>query len=192
VSQAIRFPDEDHDAISIVVSRRDGRVVGKSSMADRLLGCGEEDEKEADDSTSERPCWSLMRRTPGAEGLPCTEDCVSERLSGGMPIVSSSIRLRGRSFDLRCEPVGDQVVTTLRPVPDPPLDPLSNHDQPLTPREVEVLRLLADGLDGSEIALALGISPGTVRTHVENMRDRLDCRTRAGLVAKGYRLHYLD
>jgi len=154
-------------------------------MADRLLGCGEE---AAHDSASVRPCWSLMRRTPGAEGFPCMEDCVSERLSGGMPIVSNSIRLRGRSFDLRCESVGDQVVTTLRPVPDPP----PNHDQPLTPREVEVLRLLADGLDGSEIARALGISPGTVRTHVEHMRDSLDCRTRAGLVAKGYRLGYLD
>jgi len=189
VSQAIRFPDEDQDAIGIVVSRRDGRVVGKSSMADRLFDC---DEEEVDDSESEHPCWSLMRRTPGAEGLPCTEDCVSEQLSREMPIVSNAIRLRGRSFDLRCEPVGNQVVTTLRPVPDPPFDPLSNHDQPLTPREVEVLRLLADGLDGSEIALALGISPGTVRTHVEHMRDSLDCRTRAGLVAKGYRLHYLD
>jgi DNA-binding CsgD family transcriptional regulator len=105
-----------------------------------------------------------------------------------MPVVSSAIRLRGRSFDLRCEPVGDQIVTTLRAVQDQPAD----HDHPLTPREVEVLRLLADGLDGSEIAVALGISPGTVRTHVENMRDSLDCRTRAGLVAKGYRLHYLD
>ena len=185
MSQAIRFPDEDQDAISIVVSRRDGRVVGKSSMADRLFGC---DAEEVDDSESERPCWSLMRRIPGAEHLPCREDCVSERLNREMPVVSSSIRLRGRNFDLRCEPVGDQIVTTLRPVPDQPL----NHDQPLTPREVEVLRLLADGLDGSEIAVALGISPGTVRTHVEHMRDSLDCRTRAGLVAKGYRLHYLD
>jgi DNA-binding CsgD family transcriptional regulator len=159
-------------------------------MADCLFGC---DEEEADDSASERLCWSLMRRIPGAENLPCTENCVSERLGRGMmPVVSNSIRLRGRSFDLRCEPVGEQVVTTLRPVPDPPLDPLSNHEQPLTPREVEVLRLLADGLDGSEIARALGISPGTVRTHVEHMRDSLDCRTRAGLVAKGYRLRYLD
>jgi DNA-binding CsgD family transcriptional regulator len=185
VSQAIRFPDEDRDAIGLVVSRRDGRVVGQSSMADSLFG---RDGEESDDSASERPCWSLMRQTPGAEHLPCTENCVSERLSREVPVVSSSIRLRGRSFDLRCEPVGDQIVTTLRPVPDQP----RNDDQPLTPREVEVLRLLADGLDGSEIARALGISPGTVRTHVEHMRDSLDCRTRAGLVAKGYRLHYLD
>jgi DNA-binding CsgD family transcriptional regulator len=186
VSQAIRFPDEDRNAISLVISRRDGRVVGQSSTARSLLGCGEEGE--ADDSASERPCWSLMRRIPGAEHLPCTEDCVSQRLSLEMPIESSSVRLRGRGFALRCEAVGDQVVTTLRPLPDPP----SNHARRLTPREVEVLRLLADGLEGAEIAEALGISAGTVRTHVENMRENLDCRTRAGLVSQGYRLRYLD
>jgi DNA-binding CsgD family transcriptional regulator len=83
---------------------------------------------------------------------------------------------------------GNQIITTLRPVPDQP----PNNYPPLTPREIEVLRLLADGLDGSEIALALGISPGTVRAQVEHMRGNLDSRTRAGLVAKGYRLRYLD
>lgn len=185
MSQAIRFPDADQNSISLVISQRDGRVVGQSSTARSLLGCGEE---EADGSASERPCWSLMRRIPGAENLPCTEDCVSERLSREIPVESSSVRLRGRSFALRCEPVGDQVVTTLRPLPDQ----LPNHARRLTPREVEVLRLLADGLEGAEIAEALGISAGTVRTHVENMRENLDCRTRAGLVSQGYRLRYLD
>lgn len=74
----------------------------------------------------------------------------------------------------------------------PSTDQAPSQCRQLTPREVEVLRLLADGLDGTEIARALGICPGTVRTHVEHMRHSLDCRTRAGLVAKGYRLHYLD
>lgn len=103
------------------------------------------------------------------------------------PAKAHSIRLGGRAFELRCEPVDDQIVTTLRPKSDP----LPSHGQPLTPREVDVLQLLAEGLDGTEIAEALGISCATVRTHVENMRARLDCRTRAGLVAMGYRLRYL-
>lgn len=183
MSQAIRVPDDDRNAISLVISRRDGRVVGQSSAARTLLGCGEDN-----DSDSERPCWSLMRRIPGAEHLPCTEHCVGERLSQESPVESTSVRLRGRSFVLRCEPVGNQVVTTLRPLPDP----LPNHARRLTPREIEVLRLLADGLEGAEIAEALGIRAGTVRTHVENMRENLDCRTRAGLVSQGYRLRYLD
>lgn len=129
----------------------------------------------------------MMQRVSDAEHLPCKQDCVSERLACRTPVESNSIRLRGGNFELRCEPVGDQVVTTLRPLPSHPLGGCPQ----LTPREVEVLRLLADGLDGAEIALALGISPGTVRTHVEHMRDSLDCGTRAGLVAKGYRLRYL-
>ncbi len=185
VSQAVEFPDEDRNAICIVVSRRDGRVVGQSPAARSLLGSAE---GEAEGSAGRLPCWSLMRRVPGAEHLPCTEDCVSERLTRETPVESSSIRLRGRTFELRCEPVGDQIVTTLRPEPGQP----PSHCQRLTPREVEVLRLLADGLDGTKIAETLGICTGTVRTHVEHMRDSLDCRTRAGLVAKGYRLRYLD
>ncbi len=104
------------------------------------------------------------------------------------PVESNLIGLRGRTFELRCEPAGDQMVTTLRPPPSPSPRQYGR----LTPREIEVLRLLADGLDGTEIAETLGIRAGTVRTHVENMRDSLDCHTRAGLIAKGYRLRYLD
>lgn len=185
VSQAIDFSSEDRNEICIVVSQRDGRVIGQSRSARRLLGRAGE---EAADSARRRPCWSLMRRVPGAEHLPCKQDCVSERLTRKTPVESNSIRLRGRTFELRCEPVGNQVVTTLRPRPDQ----APSQCRQLTPREVEVLRLLADGLDGTEIARALGICPGTVRTHVEHMRHSLDCRTRAGLVAKGYRLRYLD
>ena len=185
VSQAVEPPDEDRNAIYIVVSQRDGRVVGQSPAACSLLGRAD---GEAESSAGKRPCWSLMRRVPGAEQLPCTEACASERLTREMPVESISIRLRGRTFELRCEPVGEQIVTTLRSLPGQSQNPY----QPLTPREVEVLQLLADGLDGTEIALTLGICPGTVRTHVEHMRDSLDCRTRAELVAKGYRLRYLD
>lgn len=188
MSQAIRFPDEDRNAVSLVISRRDGRgrgrgrVVGQSSTTRNQLACSD------DDSASERPCWSVMRQIPGAENLPCAENCVSERLNRQIPVESTRVRLRGRSFALRCEAVGDQVVTTFRPLPDE----LPNHARRLTPREVDVLRLLADGLEGAEIAKVLGISAGTVRTHVENMRENLDCRTRAGLVSQGYRLRYLD
>lgn len=186
MSQAIDFSSDDRNAICIVVSRRDGRVIGQSRSALRLLGRAGEEATE--DSARRRPCWSWMRQIPDAEHLPCTHNCVSERLTRETTVESQLIRLRGQSFELRCEPVGDQVVTTLRPLPSVPTGPRPR----LTPREAEVLRLLADGLDGAEIALALGISPGTVRTHVEHMRESLGCRTRAGLVAKGYRLHFLD
>ena len=48
----------------------------------------------------------------------------------------------------------------------------------LTPREREVLAGLADGATNKEIALKLGISPGTVKTHVERLIGKLGARDR--------------
>jgi PAS domain S-box-containing protein len=54
---------------------------------------------------------------------------------------------------------------------------------PLTPREREIITLLALGLTGEEIADKLVISPETVRIHVRNARRRLGAKTRAHAVA---------
>jgi DNA-binding NarL/FixJ family response regulator len=57
----------------------------------------------------------------------------------------------------------------------------------LTPRELEVLRMLADGLAQDEIARDLFISPKTVSTHIEHILQKLGVRTRAQAVALAYR-----
>jgi HD-GYP domain-containing protein (c-di-GMP phosphodiesterase class II) len=49
----------------------------------------------------------------------------------------------------------------------------------LTPREVEVLRLLARGLSNKEIAQRLSISPKTVGNHAEHIYAKIDAQTRA-------------
>jgi DNA-binding NarL/FixJ family response regulator len=49
----------------------------------------------------------------------------------------------------------------------------------LTRREVEVVRLVAVGQTNREIARALYLSPRTVDTHVQNIRTKLGCRSRA-------------
>ena len=64
--------------------------------------------------------------------------------------------------------------------------------QVLTRRELDVLRLVAKGATTNEIAAPLRLSAATVRTHVENMRNKLGTTTRAGLVALGFRLGFLD
>jgi ATP/maltotriose-dependent transcriptional regulator MalT len=48
----------------------------------------------------------------------------------------------------------------------------------LTEREIDVLRLIADGLTNEQIAHALFISSGTVRTHIANIFGKLNARTR--------------
>jgi DNA-binding CsgD family transcriptional regulator len=59
--------------------------------------------------------------------------------------------------------------------------------QGLTPREVEVLRLLAEGRTDQEIAAALFISPHTVTTHVKHLLAKLGVVSRAAAVAQAYR-----
>jgi PAS domain S-box-containing protein len=56
-------------------------------------------------------------------------------------------------------------------------------DDPLTPREREIVHLLALGLSGPEVAEQLFISHDTVRTHVRNAMEKVAARTRAQLVA---------
>ena len=61
------------------------------------------------------------------------------------------------------------------------------HDEPpgqLTEREREVVRLVALGSTGREIADELQISHETVRTHIRNAMEKLHARSRAHLVAK--------
>jgi DNA-binding response OmpR family regulator len=57
----------------------------------------------------------------------------------------------------------------------------------LTSREHEVLTLLSDGLDQTEIAERLVISPKTVATHIERILGKLGARSRAQAVAIAYR-----
>ncbi len=54
---------------------------------------------------------------------------------------------------------------------------------PLTPREREVLRLVAQGLPGKQIAGALGISERTVKFHTASLIRKLDADNRAQAVA---------
>jgi DNA-binding NarL/FixJ family response regulator len=57
----------------------------------------------------------------------------------------------------------------------------------VTPRELEVLTLLAEGKDQNQIALELGISPKTVATHIQHLLAKFGAHSRAQLVAHAYK-----
>ena len=61
----------------------------------------------------------------------------------------------------------------------------------LTPREREILELLAEGLRVKQIADRLSLSPATVHTHVRNAIARMEVDTRTEAVALAVRFNYL-
>ncbi|MGW6276793.1 response regulator [Kribbella sp. NPDC055071] len=66
--------------------------------------------------------------------------------------------------------------------------PVDAADSGLTPREIEVLRLIADGLSNTEIARHLVVSEATVKTHINHLFAKANLRDRAQAVAYAYRL----
>lgn len=60
-------------------------------------------------------------------------------------------------------------------------------EQPLTPRERDVIALIAEGLSNKEIGCRLGISPDTAKFHVGRLIDKLDATGRTDAVAHAAR-----
>jgi DNA-binding NarL/FixJ family response regulator len=59
--------------------------------------------------------------------------------------------------------------------------------QPLTRRQLDFLRALAQGLRRKQIAEVMGIGIGTVQDHSRDLFKKLNVHTSAGAVAEGFR-----
>lgn len=75
---------------------------------------------------------------------------------------------------------------------DPAIDRRGALQPPLTPRQRQVLQLLADGLTPEEVAKRLGLSTETVRTHAKASLPRLGARDRAHAIAIAIRGSLID
>ena len=106
----------------------------------------------------------LFEDAAGEEATPAV-DAQREALPGGRTIVAPGL-------------------------PGPPSTPAET--QVLSRRELEVLRLMAQGWDTQRIADELGISRHTVRNHIRNLRQRLNASTKLDAVVKGLRLGILQ
>lgn len=64
-------------------------------------------------------------------------------------------------------------------------------DQPLTEREIEIVQLLADGLNSREIAERLFLSVGTIRWYLKSIYSKLDAHSRSEAIARAREINLL-
>jgi DNA-binding CsgD family transcriptional regulator len=117
-------------------------------------------------------------------------------MTGELPIVAIAIeisepqladRLAALLADvpgLRLAAPGEHADATVVVLGEPPPAP----DVALTPRELDVLALIAEGASNKVIARRLAISIHTVKFHIASLLDKLDAQGRAEAVAQGARL----
>ncbi len=114
----------------------------------------------------------------GASGF-LLKDAPPDRLRHGIRTVASGAALLDPEVT---RPLVGRYASRIRPSEDG-----GDRRTPLTPRELEVLRLIADGLSNSEIAAALVISQETVKTFVSRILSKLHLRDRVQAVVYAYR-----
>jgi DNA-binding NarL/FixJ family response regulator len=113
----------------------------------------------------------------GASGF-LLKDVTAERLFDAVRVVAAGQALLAPSVTRRL--IAE--FARLRPRPSPPSNPL----RVLTPREIDVLRLVAEGLSNPEIAARLVVSEETVKTHVSRVLSKLGLRDRTQAVVTAY------
>ncbi len=114
----------------------------------------------------------------GASGF-LLKDVTAERLFDAVRVIAAGDALLAPAVTRRLI----SQFALLRPKPDaPPTAALAA----LTPRETEVLRLVAEGLSNQEIAGRLVVTEETVKTHVSRVLSKLDLRDRTQAVVTAY------
>ena len=145
----------------------------------------------------------IKKQRPSARILVLTNFAGEEMIFPAIKSGAVGYHLKDSSPEALIEAIRqvDQGVASLHPsIAKKVLDELHNagkqrlSDEPLTQREVEVLRRLAQGHENREIAEQLVISEATVRTHVSNILGKLHLasRTQAALYALREGLASLD
>jgi LuxR family maltose regulon positive regulatory protein len=112
-------------------------------------------------------------------------------MDAAVPAARLMVHLRdqGRHGEAAAEP---PATVTGNPRPHLPAQPVAAAlAEPLSPRELEVLRLLANGLSNAEIAGRLVVSLNTVKTHLKAIYAKLEAGTRTQALARARELHLL-
>jgi len=114
----------------------------------------------------------------GASGF-LLKDVTAERLFEAVRVIAAGNALLAPTITRRLI----SEFALLRPAPDAAFTAALSE---LTPRETQVLRLVADGLSNPEIAARLFVTEETVKTHVSHVLSKLGLRDRTQAVVTAY------
>ena len=162
-------------SIPVVLTNAEGVVIDANDSARDLLG-----------PVEHGTCHAMIRAVAPDGARVCTGNCAA-KLAVGEQVDHRVVRVRGQAMRLVCTALDANRVVTLSAAPAAETGGLR-----LSPREREVLQLVARGFTSGRIARRLGISLSTARTHVEHIRDKLGVRTRSQAVAKAIALGEID
>ncbi len=115
----------------------------------------------------------------GASGF-LLKDVTAERLFDAVRVIAAGEALLAPAVTRRL------ISEFTRPRPKPEDAPPAAALAALTPRETQVLRLVAEGLSNTEIAARLVVTEETVKTHVSRMLSKLGLRDRTQAVVTAY------
>ena len=148
----------------------------------------------------ERPCWEVLGAVDGDGSLVCHPGCSGARLAReGWPLPCRRVLVRsaeGRtpvtmSTIVVRDAAGEPLILHLLRNGVPVEDELPVVEARLTPRQREVLTLLAEGLPAKLVAARLGVTQPTVRNHIRGILTELGCHSQLQALAEARRRRLL-
>lgn len=170
---------------ALFASDSDMTIVLWNAEAERLTGVSEAD-------AIGRPCWDVLRGVDEGGALVCHPGCSGARLAReGWPVPCRRLLVKtehGRKLvsavTVAVELDGaDPVVLHVLRNGDVVSENGAAAEVSLTPRQQQVLELLADGLPAKVIARRLGIAEVTARNHIQAILGELCCHSQLEAVA---------
>lgn len=180
-----------HSGLPLFRAGRSGRIVEWNAAAEALSGIPSCD-------AVGRTCWEVIRGRDSRGGLVCHPGCSAVRLAQeGWPVSCTDLHVQMPSgvehLTVSTIVVGaghDAVI--LHPLhlvpPGPEAVGATSAPPELTPRQREILGLLAEGERAKEIASRLSVSVPTVRNHIHALLRRLGVNSQLAAVAKAREL----
>ena len=177
---------------ALFVTDRDLTIVSWNEAAAHLTGVPAEE-------AVGRPCWFVIRAMDEVGGMICHAGCSNARLAiDGWNVRRQELQVRTTSGRERVSvstitlmdreaPLVLHVLTEASESARPAAPAAADRAQRLTPRQTEVLELMAEGVPARQIAARLSITITTTRNHIRAILAELDSHSQLEAIATARR-----